>query len=724
MISSFAITQRGQSHIDEGTPGQDYSLTKKTKVGEKEYIISAISDGVGSCSYSQVGSETTVTTIVNYILEEMQKKDKWDEKNLLDLIRTGYELALEAIEDKSSEMKLPMLQFDCTLSTTIYDGKFIWFGHVGDGGIVALYNDGMYEMITQRHKGEEAHSVYPIRCEEKWEFGSVKNEVASFAMMTDGVLDSCVGNETYQNRIFWPFLKPALTEIVETEEQLEAMREDWDSYLKVDKSEDDSFRKKVTDDITLLVVMNSESLKDVEVPPFDWDKWDEQTRTIKKKQDEILYKEYNEYIKNKNKKSQADQVPKKEESQPSDVINNIDDNTDSDGGDNNKTTKNSVPLTDDKISFENVIESGIKGGKIVYKAGNETAKKGIEVTKQISGKITNLKKQKSAKPPINKKNTKLENIRIDKRTVRKERMHSTDEISCFYSIEKTDYDFRVIKGKVLEGNENPDSEYFELMDKLKCLCSMNLPLIEGVLFPQGIVKEKKTYSKGFIIDHCEYTYSLADIMEGYDRDKYLPKYTMNMAMCIAYNLCSILYNLHKNGIIMGDLNPENFYYYKQQLYFSNVEGLTFSDGMNNRKFYTYNVFADILAPELMGLDMLDRRKMFSKEADYFSLAILIFWLLTDGGHPFNCVDMLSGNNRKSECKIANNECIAKGSSHYFGKKNLEKVDEKTKRFEKLPEEIQELFYRTFDYEDSILQNNTKKRATAEEWMKVLKKHIK
>ena len=96
-----------------------------------------------------------------------------------------------------------------------------------------------------------------------------------------------------------------------------------------------------------------------------------------------------------------------------------------------------------------------------------------------------------------------------------------------------------------------------MMDKLRYLCSMNLPLIEGVLFPLGFVKQKRPYSRGVIIDHCEYTYSLANIMEGYDRDNVFSNYSMNTALSIAYNLCSILNKLHENGMIVGDLNPEN-----------------------------------------------------------------------------------------------------------------------------------------------------------------------
>ena len=168
------------------------------------------------------------------------------------------------------------------MTGAVYVGDTLYFGHIGDDGIVALYSNGKYEMITDRHKGEEANSVFPLREEDTWQFGKC-NDVASCVLMTDGVLDFCVDSIAMNNRVFYPFLEPALTE---TEKDEKTQQSEWENYL-AGKSEDfPDFRKIVTDDISFVVIQNVDQLKEMELPiPFDSKKWEEDTLKRKKKID-------------------------------------------------------------------------------------------------------------------------------------------------------------------------------------------------------------------------------------------------------------------------------------------------------------------------------------------------------------------------------------------------------------------------------------------------------
>lgn len=299
MIKTFNITQQGESHLKKDLPCQDYSCTKRMTHLDQEIIIAAVSDGVGSCEYSQIGSKVAVESFIECLTFNIENKvEEFSEETILTILKHAFHYSLSQINKTSEKDELPFLEYDCTLTGVVYVGDTLYFGHVGDDGIVALYSDGKYEMITDRHKGEEANSVFPLREEDTWQFGKCKN-IASFVLMTDGVLDFCVDSIAMNNRVFFPFLEPALTE---TEKDEKEQQSEWENYL-AGKSEDfPDFRKIVTDDISFVVIQNVDQLKNMELPiSFDSKKWEKDTLKRKKKLDEILYADYHEYKENLNK---------------------------------------------------------------------------------------------------------------------------------------------------------------------------------------------------------------------------------------------------------------------------------------------------------------------------------------------------------------------------------------------------------------------------------------
>ena len=139
--------------------------------------------------------------------------------------------------------------------------------------------------------------------------------------MTDGVLDFCVDSIAMNNRVFYPFLEPALAE---TEKDEKEQQSEWENYL-AGKSEDfPDFRKIVTDDISFVVIQNVHQIKEMELPiPFDSKKWEEDTLKRKKKIDEILYADHHEYKeKLDNEKSDKEKLDKEESHKQDDVTNN------------------------------------------------------------------------------------------------------------------------------------------------------------------------------------------------------------------------------------------------------------------------------------------------------------------------------------------------------------------------------------------------------------------
>ena len=277
-IYAYAISQQGSAHVLAGQPCQDASATTwvLSSDGVTGYQISAIADGVGSCLLSQRGSAEAVEKVTEYLSSELQNMTDPDDTGILTLLEQAFNYAEEDVEILADREMMSVLEYDTTLTVTVYRGDgSLWYGHSGDGGVVALYADGTYGMLTHRHKGDEANSVFPLRFQEDWEFGKASKPAAAFAMMTDGVLDAHVGNELYDNRVYFPFFKLVLTALPESGAENEMHREHMAGILSSSE-----FRRRVTDDITLVRVMNSVLVTLLPSVEFDMEKWEQQTREV------------------------------------------------------------------------------------------------------------------------------------------------------------------------------------------------------------------------------------------------------------------------------------------------------------------------------------------------------------------------------------------------------------------------------------------------------------
>jgi len=277
MLSAFNITQTGQHHLSSCGPCQDYSFSGIITCGDKEVVLAAAADGLGSCKCSHIASETAVMECVDVIERRLNGETICKDCSVTDVIREAFEAALAKVKVEAERIQEPIIQFDTTLTCAVFDGANLWFGHVGDDGIVAMYQSGEYELITSRHKGSEYNSVVPLRQKNSWQFGKAKEDVASFVIMTDGLLDRCVDSDAMGNRVYLPFLSPVLTAAPETIEEVDDLRRDWEEFLYGDGEYPINIRDYVMDDITIVAVINGDRVKLIDNISFDNEKWDMET---------------------------------------------------------------------------------------------------------------------------------------------------------------------------------------------------------------------------------------------------------------------------------------------------------------------------------------------------------------------------------------------------------------------------------------------------------------
>lgn len=316
--SCFGYSLQGASHVEMNVPCQDFNDFKY--IEGADIIVAAIADGVGSCPLSHWGSCTAVRAAIDYTEKEIRKLYRGKKLKLTEypeipaILGSAFSYASNFVEDFAEQQNRPVSAFMSTLTLALYDGDNLYCQHVGDDGVVAQFKDGSVEMVTQRIKGEEASSVYPLQSGKKfWQFSKTdadkRGPVVAFVMATDGVLDAFVmSNDAYANvegccgGIYYPFMERSVyTEDKQHKVSPRRAEEALSYYLSRMKSSE--YRRQVTDDLTLLSIINPMEVKRSIRPIFDKKVFNDVTGEIRRKQERMLYPQ--KKITSKNDQSQS-----------------------------------------------------------------------------------------------------------------------------------------------------------------------------------------------------------------------------------------------------------------------------------------------------------------------------------------------------------------------------------------------------------------------------------
>lgn len=258
--------------------------------------------------------------------------------------------------------------------------------------------------------------------------------------------------------------------------------------------------------------------------------------------------------------------------------------------------------------------------------------------------------------------------------------------------------------------------------KLRAMINMNVSAtVDGLLrlaWPQDILYENGKIV-GFIMPCITTKYKIFDVYrtgKNSIREKEYTNYTWKYSVQFAYNMAWVVNYLHRNNIVIGDLNQNNIAVDTKTgaVILIDCDSFDIRDPKTGEHFPCVVGLEEMLAPELQTVGSL-RNGTFTKESDNFSLAIHIFRLLMNNEDPFGGAMTTNA----SQSNIPGNKAIINGECLYVrnvpGKKWLPRMP----KLDILPPDIQKLFQKTFNYTATTALAKKNGRATAQEWVNAL-----
>ncbi len=257
---AIACSEKGTSHRKSELPCQDYAefirLNNAGEISENgEIIIGAVSDGAGSCKYSDVGSKLAVETALNTLklwpkwLKEKQKDSSPEilkESAEKAFAKTLREVKV-AFDEQAGEKSCSPKDFSCTLLVVVTTPNWLAAMQIGDGFIVTRKPESEYQLLFHPSKGEYANEttfVTASNAREKMQVKTLFDKQQFICAASDGLERIAINLKDLQPHPgFFEMFEKALEIRPENEEKLST--QDW---LK-----SDSVNKKTDDDKTILL---------------------------------------------------------------------------------------------------------------------------------------------------------------------------------------------------------------------------------------------------------------------------------------------------------------------------------------------------------------------------------------------------------------------------------------------------------------------------------------
>ncbi len=222
----------GYGHIKNQKPCQDAGAYFIAPNGGTVFVA----DGLGSKTHSEIGSHLAIKTAIN-LTKQFFNRNKSEreiylsslDKNKVTEIDKIFELFQEELEDplllmkkafsvsrqilteKATELSIDLQDLATTLIGALWTDDFLVLGHIGDGGIVGMNENGEIKTLSAPENGECINIVYPLTGAEalkRVRYKIIPEPQVAIALFSDGIEHKCmnIATGTAYQKFFEQFL--------------------------------------------------------------------------------------------------------------------------------------------------------------------------------------------------------------------------------------------------------------------------------------------------------------------------------------------------------------------------------------------------------------------------------------------------------------------------------------------------------------------------------------
>jgi len=203
-------------------------------------LLLAVTDGAGSAQLGGEGARIASEAVLDALADAFIEPSQNPQALLLQAFRTARHL----LKAEALIRHKPLREFATTLLVAVWTPEYLAAAQLGDGAIVAKQN-GNWQMLTQRHKGEHANETVFLTMREPRRFTSVAvyplaEPVDAVMLLSDGLEN--IALNLRQNQPHQPFFE-ALYRFAKRGEEVETLnmllRQELSSELIESRSNDD-----------------------------------------------------------------------------------------------------------------------------------------------------------------------------------------------------------------------------------------------------------------------------------------------------------------------------------------------------------------------------------------------------------------------------------------------------------------------------------------------------